>query len=49
MNARLGVAGRIGTVLETVPEDHGLVLKKYLQERWESSPTGEGEDTDGSA
>lgn len=37
MSARSAVAERICAVLEKVPEDHGLVMRKYLQERWQAS------------
>lgn len=36
MEARLGVAERISAVLETVPDDHGLVLRRYLEDKWGS-------------
>lgn len=52
MAARSGVAERICAVLETVPEDHGLVMRKYLQERWQASRYDGGsleEEEDGKA
>eukprot|EP00903_Cladosiphon_okamuranus_P018961 g17438.t1 len=36
MQARLGVAERIIAALETVPEDHAVVMRRYLEDKWES-------------
>ncbi|CAM9929805.1 unnamed protein product [Ascophyllum nodosum] len=36
MAARVGVAERIRVSLDAVSEDHGLVMRKYLQEKWHS-------------
>eukprot|EP00752_Nemacystus_decipiens_P014568 g12974.t1 len=36
MEARLGVAERIIAALETVPEDHALVMRRYLEDKWMS-------------
>eukprot|EP00904_Undaria_pinnatifida_P005975 jgi/Undpi1/2507/HiC_scaffold_13.g05886.m1 len=47
MAARLGVAERIRSALETVPEDHGLVLRKYLEETWMPNLGDEGEGEGG--
>lgn len=53
MAARLGVAERIRVVLDNIPGDHGLVVRKYLEGRWESSlmdgeeGEAEGEDDGG--
>ncbi|CAN0482684.1 unnamed protein product [Ectocarpus sp. 12 AP-2014] len=36
MDARIEVARRISAALETVPADHGLVLRRYLEDKWEA-------------
>lgn len=30
------MAKRIVAALETVPEDHALVMRRYLEDKWES-------------
>lgn len=51
MEARLGVAERIISALETVPDDHALVMRRYLEDKWESVGLmdGGGEEGGGDA
>lgn len=41
----MGVAERIKSALQSVPADHGLVLRRYLEGKWKASP-GEEEEVD---